>query len=729
MIVNTYITRRIIFFEEIMADNTEILASDVIYQNTIAYAKHILSNTFPCPIDGLKRVKRRIIYTQPRDEKFGGQLLISNTIKIHPYSDMSIYEAACRMTDTFRYAFPLLRLIGGGNSYAGDKAASARYTKFALSDFCKDVFFNGINLNTLPMEMTEDLTDREIQYFIPKIPTALLISNESIGFGYSSRTLPLKFENICDIAIDYVKCTDKLNWDYRRLARLFVPCIPLHLYIRNEKELIQNYRDGRFNTAVVTEGHYVVESNNTVLVRTLSHEASPSAIYEKVIAALKDKNHWLAKSEVTCDALSESINYVDFRFTIKRGGNIFELIDHIKGLIRLRSPSGIINNFVFNEKMLITDPPSIVMMWYKERYRSIFGAKKHRQQDLQKQKFTLETYLVVCEYIDEVIKIIRQDKTRDEIFEDLKTRFDLTLRQCEILVNTTIQMLMRSKRNELEDRLTKTIADLDELNASFNHIDDEICAEIKYLKKKYKTDMTYMSRSIRYIGALIIGSLGIYQVTSFEEVIHLSKLFNNVSVQYIPYNQGDIHIFYSKSNNPYTPESTPLTIAATSLTLRHKTPTYIFFRTNGKSLCVKDDKFSFTSSRLVWNYVSHKPKVIKTDGTTDDAHESLFDNRSKSIDVLYAFDSVPNTDEYIALSVNTAHPNVIRCQRFTLGEKLMFSGAGETAMLAVIPSSKDDVIVNLPEFHKHSLFHLTGLGKLTSKTKLTDVNTRSLIRA
>lgn len=222
----------------------ERVASELIRENTIAYAKQILSNIFPNVIDGFKKVRRRIIVTQPPDRLFGGQELISNTIRIHPYGDGSIYETGCRMAESFRYAFPLLYLKGNTGSYNGSRAASARYTKFKLTDFCKDVFLNGINFKTIPTELTEDLSDYEIKYFIPKIPTALLYNNDSIGFGYSSSTMPLKFENVCDLAIDFVSCSDKRNWDYSKLIKKFVPSFSIRVYIKNKEELLKSYRNG-----------------------------------------------------------------------------------------------------------------------------------------------------------------------------------------------------------------------------------------------------------------------------------------------------------------------------------------------------------------------------------------------------------------------------------------------------------------------------------------------------
>ena len=230
-----------------------LVASEVISEYTAEYSKYILSHHFPSPIDGLKKVKRRILVNQPIDKPFSGISMVANTLKFHPYGDSSTYSCATRMTDVFRSQFPLLNIKGSGGSYGGDKAAAARYTDFQISDFCKDIMFNDIDFKTIPMTPAEDLMAHEIKYFIPKLPTALMYDNESVGFGYSSRTFPLKFENVCILVTDFIKSKDRLRWDCKHLAKLLIPYFAVHLNIVNGAEMTAAYREGAHQVPVETD--------------------------------------------------------------------------------------------------------------------------------------------------------------------------------------------------------------------------------------------------------------------------------------------------------------------------------------------------------------------------------------------------------------------------------------------------------------------------------------------
>ena len=710
-----------------------MVASDVVQENTFLYGKHILGNMFPHPVDGMKKVRRRIIYTQPTDGVFSGQTLMSNTLAIHPYSDMSVYKTACRMAEQYRSTFPLLFIRGNSGSYSGDRAAHARYTEFRLTDFCKAILFSGINFKTIPTEQTEDLKGREIQYFIPKIPMALFMANESVGFGYGSKTVPLQFENICDLAIDFISCKNKLNWDYSKLAKLFIPCFPIQVKIQNKPELIDNYSKGHFDSPIMTEGLYVIEANNRVIFKTLAFGISPKSVAESITTAIKNKNHWIAKDDIIFDDFSSNKIHADFSITVKRGGNIFDLIENIKGIIRVRTPIHPANNYVLDGMKTTLDPPDIIHIWYRERYRSVFSAKKHRQRDLFALKSKYETYLIVCEHLDEVIAILRGNKEvnfeeeRQIVYKKLRERFELTIRQCDILLESNMQLLMNSKKNELEEKLGKVLTDLDTLNESFKHIDNELCVELRGLKKSFKTDTEFTSYVAEYIGCVVVGSLGVANISTIDEVFHFGKIFPNTKIRFIPYHKGVKSIKYSKLAEIFNHISAlPYTNNSPSICVQYRNNPYLFIRKDNKSKCVKAENEFIGEGDAILNYTSRHPLVILSSGKIEPAPDELFDTRKHSTNIMYAFDD-PGVAAFIVISVNAAHPNVIRLQRIDKKKpKVMFSGAGESAVLGIVKADADEGLFNLPEFHKNSIIRITGIQKHLKSSHLVDVNIKIL---
>lgn len=701
-----------------MAENTT-LASDLVKANMAEYGKHILSNHFSSPIDGFKKVKRRIIYQQRHklDHDFGGVELISNTMRIHPYGDSSIYDTATRMADTFRSSFPLLTNLGKGASYGGDRAASARYVDFRIGDFCREIFFSGINFKTIPVEQTEDLTDIEIVYFIPKIPTALLYESSSIGFGYNSHTLPLQFENVCDIVIDYVSCQNKARWDYRRLASKFVPCLPNQMFIKNRSDLIESYRNGKFDTPIITEGYYTILNSYTAIIHTLAHDTSPKSVRDEIIKHLKDKNSWIAKAEIGFDVLSDNKYYVDFRIMAKRGTNILKVIDDMSGILGLRVPTYIVPNYVWRDTLVSMPPPEVVKIWYKERYRSILGAKKHKQQDLHLEKLKLEAYLVIVDHMDDVVDLLRNNEI-DVINRELHDRFKLSLRQIDILVSASISMLMKTNREDLQKRYDKLLKDIEEHDASFVLIDQEIIEEVTRLKKKYKTDLSYASRESNYTGALVIEKVGIIHID--DDVFKIANMYSNTNMRYISYT-GMQQVQIDKNMYDHA-QSVPYTSSNQNIRIKYRNKPWMFIRTNRTTIKHKD--INVPTEKCIISWVSNHPWLILPDGKLMHGQLKQMLTELQPSKILYAFDT-DSVDGMIVVSVNKAHPAVIRLQWITNAkDRCRFSPAGETSVLGVVEANSINLL-HLPDWHKNSMIEVDT--KLLKKTdKLIDANIRNM---
>lgn len=707
-----------------------IIASELIERNTLEYGKHILNNHFTSPIDGLKKVKRRIIYTKDPDSKVGGMQLVSDTLAIHNYGDQSIYDTAIKMAESYRNGFILLELQGTTGSYGGDKAAAPRYTKFKMSKFCKDLFYTGVNFKTLTMESTEDLNSQEISYFIPRLPTALLYGNESIGFGYKSRTVPLLFENVCDLVIDYAKCKDKVNWNYSRHATKMLPSFPIHVFLKNKDELVSAYRKGDFEKSILTEGLYIIKANNTVLFKTISFGIPTNSVRESLIRCLSDKGHWLHKADISFKPLSEDINYADFQITAKRGCNLFEIIDKLKSIIKIRNKTHIFNNFVYNKKMINMGVPSIIKMWYRERYRSILGGKKHRQQILQREIMRIETYLIICDHVDDVVKILKTKVAElSETYLALKKRFDLSQRQCEVLINAKLLTLVNVKRDELEAQFAKLVKELEEIVASFIMIDEEIGTDVAKLKKKYSTDTTFSSREISFIGCLIIDGYGVVQLTCLDDVMKIGDMYRQSHKTVIIYRSKIKQITISrqkfKSLIYQSNRELPYTSHATNVHVAYNKYPWVFTRSGGRVKCIDGD---IHNTKTVTNYISNKPWVChRTKGIYQTTVDKLNETPRLQSKVLYAFDLVDDCTEYVMISINSAHQQVMRLQKVNLKtKKLLLSGAGDTTVLAVLAVDTKRVILNVRN-SKYSIIDIPNLSKLI-KDELTDVNLRMFKR-
>ncbi len=688
-------------------DNIHITASSIIDSNTLQYGNYVIKNLFPCPIDGFKRVRRRIIYTNSSEDKISGNKLISNTIAIHNYGDQSIYDTASKMCSPFRSINQILVLHGNNETYSGNRQASQRYVDFSLSTFGRDIFYTSINFKTLPMIVTEDMSGREIDYFIPKLPTALLYANESVGFGYSSYTAPLNYSNVCDLVIEYAKCKVKHTWNMFRLPQRYLPSFPIKCYIKNISTLLKAYKHGKFEEPIMTEGLYVLKSSNTLLIRTLGYGASTSTARKSLVKCLRDKKHWLVGMDANLKPSSDNAMYLDFYISIKRNSNIFELIDKLSSIVKLRHTIHPFNNYVLAGKIHKLHPPETLKIWYIERYRSILGAKKYKQQSLQDKLITIEVYITICDHVDEVIKIIQGRKKAhqlSDIYDTLKKRFNLSLRQCEILVNAKLIVLSKMKRKALELDELKCRTELTKLTDSFKSIDDEIVDEVTILKKKYSPDDTYVSRVDKYIGYISIRNMGILQIRSHADIATYSNMFKP-KVVYHTYDKCNSIVINTKKYLHV--DELPYTAHSDMINVHVKSPYRVFVRKGNSSTL--SDRVSNVPD-IIHSVFGNKALVLHSS-------KGLMRMGNVTDKILYVVDNT--ADEYLMISSNTATDNHIRIQRIRMGDKLISSAAGSTKVLIIIPIDATDCTFNLIRNKKHSGIHIHNVPKLVSKYMTT----------
>ena len=171
------------------------------YQNWfLDYASYvILERAVPHIMDGLKPVQRRILHSMKRmdDGRYNKVAnIVGHTMQFHPHGDASIKDALVQMGQKNL----LIDCQGNwGNILTGDDAAAGRYIEARLSKFALDVLFNP---KTTEWKLSYDGRNKEPISLPVKFP--LLLAQEGIAVGLSSKILPHNFNELCDAAVHYL---------------------------------------------------------------------------------------------------------------------------------------------------------------------------------------------------------------------------------------------------------------------------------------------------------------------------------------------------------------------------------------------------------------------------------------------------------------------------------------------------------------------------------------------
>lgn len=685
-------------------------ATDEISIKLLEYGEDVLYTKFPNCVDGLKSSTRRIIWASQkyRDAQGFGKM-VGDVADQHVGGESSIVDAVIRLSQSFQVGHPLISVEGKNGEYYDPKAfAAPRYLKAAISKFAYDIFFEGINERTIPKIDTKDFMGKEPRYLIPKLPTALLLGNLTVGFGYKSSTPMLDIEDVCDLVMKFSKYQQSGGLflpDSKDIAANLVPRFPVRNLIKNRKDVIREYSKGNYTYPVSIEG-WMELSGDTITLRAVPYGAD----FGKVTNTLRDRLR-NAKSELyqwIDTANNLSADEAEFSIRIKRGNNPFEVVDRLRGILKF---NGSIHPIFYylngNNNIAELPPPVLTDRWYKERSLSIAGELKYRQTSLILRKYEINAMLIVVDRIDEVVDIIRQSELED-VVPNLHAKFlDLTLNQAKIIANQKLTVLAKTSRKQLESELEQVEAELKEVADDFGRINEIIYNDAQLLKKKYKsTSLTRFSED--FIGYVQFGRLGIINFFDYDD---MRQILNTKGwpVQA----KRSIHLYDKRTPRKFIVKSGYMK-ELDELSKEITCEQILCYPENDRdelTLVINPDKTTCIVEAGVTDlggdrtlcpisksfYAVHRNGSVTAEVYTDYSIRKTACKGAKT-DLVYGLSG--KLTDVIVVHMNSKDPNTLRIDHILQPGKLgnlKLVPAGKTHILCVVPFNTKEIFLNIPE--------------------------------
>jgi DNA gyrase/topoisomerase IV subunit A len=717
----------------------EYTVSEMLVECLNTYSTDIVITKYPHPIDGLKKIHRRIIYCLGTQiNKDAMTALIGDASKLHQGGDSSIYSAIIRLSQPFSVGEPLVHCFGNYGNYSKPSSAGhARYLELASSEFTRDIFFNNVHHKSIPMTYSKDFRRMEPLYFIPRVPMALYLNNITIGYGYKSVTPQLSFSNVCDMVMMYASEYGKLS-STGMLAQYMMPDYPSYQYLINYPELYEAYTHGDYEVPIQLGG--IIELGpKTIKIKSLPFGVIPNTVFTNVIEKLqKDKNFWLHGILKDINDYGGGDDYCELVLEFKNHVDIWKYLDNIKRLFSIEDTVYPIYNFAYNNKITHLNPIQLLELWYDSRYKSITASIKSRQTELQLELLKLSAYLVVCEHTDKVVSIIRSAQNEDECIRILANEFtDLTRMQSRVLANAKLSTLTKNSKNKLLLDIEKVETELIEVSNRYKHIHETIYNDAQFLKKKYNTEHKTIPM-VYTIGCIHIDNKGVIQYFDIDELMTLLQKFKNSEIVIYHNNVFYPHILSYIGNKllPYNTQSRPKEYVATHLLKSPLKDPYIgLFIDDGFSIThlVKFLDMQYTMMPITEQFygITLSGDIEKTSISQHSFRKSI----SKGARTNY-IGVIPDTcQDAVVIYMNTTQKNEIRLSRVLYNEntfgRLANIPNNDTVIVDVIPYTSKDVFITLPknciEFIAYKHIHIQDVAMLMKKDTLVvlDLNKRN----
>ena len=457
----------------------------------ISYAMAVIvTRALPDVRDGLKPVHRRILYAMNEmgitpDKPFRKSARIVGDVlgKYHPHGDSSVYDAMVRLAQDFSTRYLLVEGQGNFGSVDGDGAAAMRYTEARLSKLSMELV-RDIDKETVDFYPNFDETLMQPAVMPSRFPNLLVNGSAGIAVGMATNIPPHNLSEVIDgvvCMIDNRDCTvDDL------MEHIKGPDFPTGGVILGRRGIYDAYHEGRGRIVVRarSEIEEMGQGRQRIVVSEIPYMVNKAKLIEKIAEMVHDKTVE-GISDIRDESDREGMRIV---IELKRDVNANVVLNTLYKHTQLQDTFGAIM------LALVDGTPRMLSLrqmihHYLEHQEDVI--RRRTRYDLNKaeaRSHILEGLLIALVNIDEVIALIRASRTAQEAREGLMSRFGLTERQAQAILDMRLQRLTGLEREKIEAEyaeLQKLIAYYREVLANEEMVLGIIRDEILEIKRKY----------------------------------------------------------------------------------------------------------------------------------------------------------------------------------------------------------------------------------------------------
>lgn len=450
----------------------------------------IVSRALPDVRDGLKPVHRRILYgmnelgvTPDKPHKKSARITGDVMGKYHPHGDSSIYEAMVRMAQWWSYRYMLVDGHGNFGSMDGDGAAAQRYTEARMSKIALEML-RDINKNTVDFVDNYDASEREPLVLPARFPNLLVNGATGIAVGMATNIPP---HNLGE-TIDAVKLMmDNPEVTTRDLMEVLPgPDFPTGALVMGKSGIFKAYETGKGSIVLRsrTEIEVTKSGRERIVVTEFPYMVNKTKVHEHIVRLVQEKRI----EGITAVRDESNREGVRFIIEVRRDASANVILNNLFKLTQMQT------SFGFNMLAIENGVPKILSL------RQILGAYIEHQKEVvtrrtifDKEKaearaHILEGLLIALDHIDEVIKIIRNSQTDAEAQAELMSKFKLSERQSQAILDMRLRRLTGLERDKIQneyDDLVALIADLADILAKPERVIAIIKEELEEVKRKF----------------------------------------------------------------------------------------------------------------------------------------------------------------------------------------------------------------------------------------------------
>lgn len=477
--------------EEVIEKIFDYTLEDIMGERFGSYSKYIIQDrAIPDARDGLKPVQRRILYSMYKEKNTydHGYRKSAKTVgdvigNYHPHGDSSIYDAMVRMSQPWKTRLPYIDMHGNNGSIDGDSPAAYRYTEARLSKISNEMV-KDIDKNTVEFAPNFDDTTVEPTVLPAKFPALLVYGAQGISAGYATNIPPHNLGEVIDATIyriDHPECSLEDLMQYVK-----GPDFPTGAIVEGIEGIKDAYTTGRGKINIKSKYTFEEEKGKLSLVITeIPFETNKALLVKKIDDIRIDK-----KIDGIVEVRDESAADIRIVIDLKKTANKDLIVNYL-----LKNTDMQIS-YNFNMVSIVNRRPKLLGLAasldaFIAHQRDV--VKRRTEFDLAhaKARYHIVEGLIKCiSILDEVIKVIRASKNKQDAKDNLVKEFEFTPEQAEAIVVLQLYRLTNTDVVALENEkaaLEKIISGLTSILGSEAVLKSVMKKDLRDVRDNYET--------------------------------------------------------------------------------------------------------------------------------------------------------------------------------------------------------------------------------------------------
>ena len=450
----------------------------------------IVSRALPDVRDGLKPVHRRILYgmnelgvTPDKPHKKSARITGDVMGKYHPHGDSSIYEAMVRMAQWWSYRYMLVDGHGNFGSMDGDGAAAQRYTEARMSKIALEML-RDINKNTVDFVDNYDANEREPVVLPARFPNLLVNGATGIAVGMATNIPPHNLGETIDavkLVMDNPEVTTK-----DLMEVLPGPDFPTGALVMGKSGIHKAYETGK--GSIVLRSRTEIEETKTgrerIVVTEFPYMVNKTKVHEHIVRLVQEKRI----EGITAVRDESNREGVRFVIEVRRDASANVILNNLFKMTQMQTSFGFNMLAIQNGVPKILSLRQILDAYIEHQKEVVTRRTQFDKEKAEARAHILEGLLIALDHIDEVIRIIRASETDEEAQSELMSKFKLSERQSQAILDMRLRRLTGLERDKIQseyDDLIALIADLADILAKPERVVQIIKEELDEVKRKF----------------------------------------------------------------------------------------------------------------------------------------------------------------------------------------------------------------------------------------------------